>query len=68
MDTTWNTTANHSVYRSYPGSSDYGKHMTAGEVIDFFAPEQSSVDVVIDWLVSAGISRNRIGQSVNKQV
>lgn len=42
--------------------------MTAEEVIDFFAPEESSVNIVIDWLVSSGISRNRIGQSFNKQV
>ncbi|ROW03279.1 hypothetical protein VSDG_01502 [Cytospora chrysosperma] len=52
---------------SDPASGNYGKHMSADEVIDFFAPEQSSVDVVVDWLVSSGISRDRIGQSVNKQ-
>lgn len=42
--------------------------MTSKEVIDFFSPQQSSVDIVIDWLVSSGISRERIGHSVNKQV
>ena len=41
--------------------------MTAEEVIDFFAPQQSSVDAVHDWLVDSGISPERIGQSVNKQ-
>lgn len=42
--------------------------MTSEEVIDFFAPAQSSVDAVLDWLTSAGIERRRISQSANKQV
>jgi tripeptidyl-peptidase I len=41
--------------------------MSPEEVIEFFAPHQSSVDIVIDWLVSSGIERHRVGQSVNKQ-
>lgn len=41
--------------------------MTSEEIIDFFAPAQSSVDAVINWLVSAGIERQRISQSANKQ-
>jgi hypothetical protein len=41
--------------------------MTSEEIIDFFAPAQSSVDAVIDWLVSSGIERQRISQSANKQ-
>jgi tripeptidyl-peptidase-1 len=49
-------------------SANYGKHMTPEEVIDFFAPPQSTVDVVIDWIVKSGISRERIGHSTNKQV
>jgi tripeptidyl-peptidase-1 len=42
--------------------------MTPEEVIDFFAPPKSSVDAVITWLTEFGITANRIGQSVNKQV
>lgn len=42
--------------------------MTAEEVINFFAPPQSSVDAVTTWLTESGISADRIGQSVNKQV
>lgn len=42
--------------------------MSAKEVIDFFAPHQTSAEAVIDWLVSNGIAKDRIGQSVNKQV
>ncbi|RFU72704.1 alkaline serine protease [Trichoderma arundinaceum] len=55
------------LHRSTPGSANYGKHMTSEEVINFFAPAQSSVDAVIDWLTSSGIERQRISQSVNKQ-
>ncbi|CAJ2505810.1 Uu.00g132040.m01.CDS01 [Anthostomella pinea] len=53
---------------SNPKSANYGKHMTPEEVIDFFAPDPSSVDTVLDWLVASGISKDRIGLSVNKQV
>lgn len=42
--------------------------MTAEEVVNFFAPAQSSVDAVIDWLTSSGIERQRISQSANRQV
>jgi tripeptidyl-peptidase-1 len=42
--------------------------MTPEEIIDFFAPPQSSVNAVITWLTESGISADRIGQSVNKQV
>lgn len=41
--------------------------MTSEEIIEFFAPGQSSVDSVIDWLVASGITKNRISQSANKQ-
>ena len=49
-------------------SPNYGKHMTAEEVIDFFAPHESTVTTVIDWIVGSGIARERVSQSVNKQV
>lgn len=52
---------------STPGSSSYGKHMTSEEVIEFFSPADSTVDVVREWLVASGISAERIGHSVNKQ-
>ncbi|KAK8109283.1 hypothetical protein PG984_015084 [Apiospora sp. TS-2023a] len=52
---------------SNPQSANYGKHMSSEEVIDFFAPEKSSADAVIDWVVASGISRDRVAQSVNKQ-
>lgn len=49
-------------------SEHYGKHMTPEEVIEFFAPPQSIVDNVTDWISSSGISKERIGHSTNKQV
>ena len=55
------------VIRSRHDSPRFGKHYTAEEVIDIFAPAQEAVDAVRSWLESAGIAANRIGQSVNKQ-
>ncbi|KAK1766642.1 alkaline serine protease [Phialemonium atrogriseum] len=52
---------------STPKSANYGKHMSAEEVIDFFAPPGSSVDTVTEWLTEAGIGAERISQSINKQ-
>jgi len=42
--------------------------MSAEQVIDLFSPAQDDAQQVIDWVVSAGISRGRISQSTNKQV
>ncbi|KAH9217424.1 putative Tripeptidyl-peptidase sed1 [Leptodontidium sp. 2 PMI_412] len=52
---------------STPGSASYGNHMTPEEVIEFFAPRQSSTDAVIDWLTTSGISADRCAPSANKQ-
>jgi tripeptidyl-peptidase I len=53
---------------SDPASPNYGKHMTEEDIIDFFAPHESSVNSVTDWLVRSGIARGRMSQSYNKQV
>lgn len=50
-----------------PSSSSYGKHMTSKEVIDFFAPERTSVEAVVGWITSSGIHIDRISQSANRQ-
>ncbi|KAI1124400.1 peptidase S8/S53 domain-containing protein [Nemania abortiva] len=52
---------------SSPGSPNYGRHMTADEVVDFFAPAQSTVNAIVEWLTTAGIAAERIGHSANKQ-
>lgn len=54
--------------RSNPDSPSFGKHMSAREVIEFFAPPRESVEVVREWLVAGGIDVKRITQSANKQV
>lgn len=53
---------------STPGSANYGKHMTAEEVVDFFAPHVSTTNAVTEWLVASGISSDRFAISANKQV
>lgn len=50
-----------------PTSSSYGKHMSSKEVVDFFAPERTTVDAVVGWLTSAGIHIDRVTQSANRQ-
>ena len=51
--------------RARHNSPNFGKHYTAEEVIDLFAPSQQTVDAVQAWLASAGI--HQATQSVNKQ-
>jgi tripeptidyl-peptidase-1 len=48
-------------------SPRYGKHYTAEEVTEIFAPQQSTVDTVKEWLESSGIHADRISLSTNKQ-
>ncbi|KAF2763111.1 putative alkaline serine protease AorO [Pseudovirgaria hyperparasitica] len=52
---------------SHPDSERYGQIYSADEVIEIFAPSQDTVDAVREWLVEAGIAKNRISQSINKQ-
>jgi hypothetical protein len=52
---------------SHHDSPKYGKHYSAEEIADIFAPAQSAVDSIQDWLLSAGIKAEKISQSVNKQ-
>ncbi|CAG8978104.1 hypothetical protein HYALB_00000777 [Hymenoscyphus albidus] len=52
---------------STPGSDNYGRHMTAEEIVDFFAPRQSTTDAVVEWLVASGITTDRFAISANKQ-
>lgn len=52
---------------SDPKSSQYGKHMTADEVRELFAPARETVGAVVEWLTDSGIHVDRISQSYNKQ-
>lgn len=56
------------ILSSDPTSSNYGKFMSAEEVIDFFAPTTSRVEAITSWLTNAGIPADRISQSANRQV
>ncbi len=52
---------------SDPSSPEYGRHMSAAEVVELFAPERDTVTTVVAWLTSSGIAVDRISQSANKQ-
>jgi tripeptidyl-peptidase-1 len=48
---------------SHPGSPNYGKHWTAQEVADAFAPSDITIRSVVRWLEDAGITSDRVKQS-----
>lgn len=52
--------------RSHPDSPNFGKHWTADEVHDIFAPAEEAVEAVRDWLISAGVKSTEIILSDNK--
>ncbi|TQV93124.1 protease S8 tripeptidyl peptidase I [Cordyceps javanica] len=45
---------------SDPKSANYGKHYTADQVIDLFAPKDSSIQAVKQWLIDSGIPSGSI--------
>lgn len=51
---------------SHPDSKNYGKHLSAQEVHDFFSPSDETVDAVRTWLVEAGVDASRIMGYQNK--
>lgn len=51
---------------SHPESPNYGKHFTAVEIVNTFAPSQETIDEVTNWLMDSGISHNRLRLSLNK--
>ena len=55
------------VTSSDPKSPEYGKHMSAEEVIEMFAPSEAVVKTVKEWLVGAGFVDEKISLSANKQ-
>ena len=48
---------------SHPDSANFGKHWSAKQVAETFAPGQDSVDAVTAWLKNSGISPERIKKS-----
>jgi tripeptidyl-peptidase-1 len=51
---------------SHPSSKNYGKHWTAEEVHDHFAPSEEAVQAVKDWLLSSGLHEHDIFHYENK--
>ncbi|KAL1966448.1 hypothetical protein VTN77DRAFT_4590 [Rasamsonia byssochlamydoides] len=51
---------------SHPDSPNYGKHWTAQQVIETFAPSEETVSSVREWLNAAGIADSRITHTENK--
>jgi len=45
---------------AHPDSPNYGKHWSAKEVIDTFAPSVATVKAVKEWLTEAGITEHRL--------
>ncbi|WPG97989.1 Hypothetical protein R9X50_00077200 [Acrodontium crateriforme] len=45
---------------SHPSSEKFGKHWSAKEVAEAFAPSGETIDAVREWLHSAGISSERV--------
>jgi len=51
---------------SHPESETYGQHYSAPEIVDIFAPSDDTIEAVSEWLEDSGISRDRMGLSINK--
>ncbi|KAK4501576.1 hypothetical protein PRZ48_007385 [Zasmidium cellare] len=49
----------HLMQVSHPSSSSYGKHWTAQDVQDEFAPSDDAIDSVLNWLAQSGIEDPR---------
>ena len=48
---------------SHPDSPNFGKHWTAKQVAETFAPSKQSVEAVIEWLQSSGIPTEQIAKT-----
>ncbi|KAK7689950.1 hypothetical protein QCA50_006590 [Cerrena zonata] len=51
---------------SHPTSPTYGKHLSAAEIVDTFAPSVDTIAAVTDWLIEAGLHRDRLRLSASK--
>lgn len=48
---------------SDPESPNFGKHWSAKQIAETFAPSEDSISAVLDWLSEHGISGSRVKQS-----
>ncbi|KAB5560031.1 Pro-kumamolisin [Coniochaeta sp. 2T2.1] len=51
---------------AHPNSASYGKHWSPEEIVDIFSPAQETIDLVMEWLESEGISPSRTKLSSSK--
>ena len=56
----------HLMRVSHPSSPDYGKHLSADEVHQMFAPADESIKAVKAWLIKSGIDAGTIIDYKNK--
>ncbi len=50
---------------SHPSSPNFGKHWTAKQVAEMFAPKKETVAVVADWLAENGVTQYSQSQGLN---
>jgi len=51
---------------SHPGSPNYGKHWSPGQIAAEFAPSTESIDTVRAWLIESGVESQRVKLSPTK--
>ncbi|KAK2603824.1 hypothetical protein QQS21_004026 [Conoideocrella luteorostrata] len=51
---------------SDPSSPKYGQHYSQDEVVELFAPDESSVNTIKNWLVKSGVSADKITSPKSK--
>lgn len=51
---------------SHPSSPNYGKHLSAEDVHNLFAPAEDSVKAVKEWLSASGVNEDNILHYTNK--
>jgi tripeptidyl-peptidase-1 len=50
----------HLMAVSDPDSDNYGKHWSHKQIAETFAPSESTVKAVLEWLVAAGVKKEEI--------
>lgn len=51
---------------SHPESPSYGQHWTPHQIMEYFQPTRETMDAVVDWLTSSGISKERLRLSKSR--
>ena len=51
---------------SHPESEKYGKHWSASDVLETFAPSDETIETVRSWLLDSGVESDRIRLMSNK--